>query len=546
MADSRQRSTGANKKNTPQTTIATEASRGGRLRLAFLLGTAFCCGAAIMIIELAGNRILAPWFGNSTCTWTALIGVVLISLSGGYYLGGFLADRWPSYTVLAHLLIGSALLTMIVPALQLGMGDSLSAANPISGPILATLLLLAAPACLLATVSPFTVKLLSQLSDDHRVGFSAGFIGMSATLGSVLGTFSAGFVLIPLLSLNIIFWGVGAVLGALAMADYVLFSDRLRRSPVVLPLVLAALVLASTASLQRKQLASSIIFEQTTPYHRIRVLESPLDDGDRARYLFLDTTPEGGQTLRSRQPTTPYQQSWELSRVFFSKLQRAAFIGGGGFLMPEAMLDAFPELQADVLEIDPAVIEVGRKYFRTDQYPGLHAIAGDARRFLRLTPERYDLIVGDAFHGVRSIPGHLVTAEFFDLVRRRLTDQGVYLMNIVSSVEGKPSAVFQAVTATLKQVFPNVYVFASETDRLDAMQNVTLVASMRDLQIASLAAQRESGERVQRLLQGYLDERRYDIARAPILRDACNPIEYLVALGLADSPSRGPAGDRKH
>jgi spermidine synthase len=533
MADSKRQARGGRKTSPPTATTAPD-QRGTRWRRVFLLAAAFLSGAAIMVLELAGNRILAPWFGNSTCTWTGLIGVVLISLSCGYYLGGYLADRWPNYSVLAHLLVVSAALTMLVPVLQAAVADSVSAASVVSGPILATLLLLAAPACLLAAVSPFTVKLLSLLSADQRVGVSAGAIGMCATLGSVLGTFATGLVLVPHLGLQMIFWGTGVVLGLLALAGYLLFSLRFRQNRAAPAALVAVLAVLSVGSLHREPLPETIVFEQTTPYHRIRVIEAPVEDGDRIRYLFLDTTAEGGCFLRSRQPALQYHQAWELSRLFFTKPGRAAFLGGGAFSMPEVMLDAFPGLEADVVEVDPAVIEVGRKYFRTGEYPRLHATAGDARRFLRFTPERYDLIVGDAFHGVRSIPGHLVTVEFFDLVRQRLTADGVYLMNIASAVEGRQSPVFRSIAATVREVFPHVEVFAAEPDRPAKSQNLILVASARDLAGALAAgAPGDRGGDLPRLLAGRLDARQYDDPDAPILRDARNPIEYLVAQGLA-------------
>ena len=322
--------------------------------------------------------MLAPWFGNSLYTWTGLIGVLLISLSAGYYLGGRLADRWPDYALLAHLLTAAALVTMLVPALQTAMEASLSAAGVIGGPIVATGLLLGIPACLLAAVSPFTVKLLSLLSADRKVGLSAGAIGMAATLGSVVGTFSSGFVLIPHLGLRTIFFGVGAVLGLLAVAGYLLFSPSLRRSKTAALIVAAAFALAAVGALRKKELPETIVYEQTTFYHRIRVIEAPTRAGDRVRRLFLDNSSEGAQLVQSREVPVDYQQSWEFSRVFFSKLSRAAFLGGGAFTMPEALLDAFPGSEADVAEIDPAVIGVGRRYFRVGEYPRLHPVAEDA------------------------------------------------------------------------------------------------------------------------------------------------------------------------
>ena len=524
MADARRRADGG--RDPGPTASALDARPRGRL---FLLAAAFLSGAAIMVLELAGNRILAPWFGNSTCTWTGLIGVVLISLSCGYYLGGFLADRRPDYGTLAHLLAVSAVLTMVVPLLQQAASGPLSSAGVISGPILATTLLLAAPACLLAAVSPFTIKLLSLLSADQRVGVSAGAIGMCATLGSVLGTFVTGFVLVPHLPLPRIFWAAGGTLGLLALAGYLLLPGRLDRGRVASVALLAALAAGSLGGMWSPRLPDTILFEQTTPYHRIRVVEAPAADGDRARYLFLDTTVEGGRFLRSGKPAVPYQEAWELVRGYGPQPRRAAFLGGGAFSMPLAMLDAFPELQADVVEVDPAVIDVGRRFFGIAAQPRLHAVADDARRFLRGSSASYEVIVGDAFHGVRSIPAHLATVEFFELVRRRLTADGVYLMNVSSAVVGRQSAVFRSIVATLREVFPHVDVFAADPARPADSQNVIVVASGRDVS----AAAADADGRLARLTASRLDAGRYDVLDAPVLRDACNPIEMLVARELA-------------
>lgn len=503
--------------------------RSDRVRRLFLISTAFLTGMAIMVLELAGNRILAPWFGNSLYTWTGLIGVVLVSLSAGYYLGGFLADRWPRYALLAHLLAGGALSTAAIPLLQSGLHESLNALDIIWGPVLATALLLALPSCLLAAVSPFAVRLISLLSADRQVGLSAGSVSMASTFGSVVGTFLAGFVFIPHLGLRSIVLGAGVVLAALALAGYALFVVRLGQRKANTA-VAAAMFLSMTtfSALAVEDRPPGLVFEKLTYYHRIRVADERID-GQPCRSLYLDSTHEGAQVIASGEVVLSYQQFWQLSRTLTPDLQRAAFLGGGAFAMPEALLDAFPTAQADVLEIDPAVIAVGRRFFRVDLYPRLHPVAADARRFLATTAHRYDFIFGDAYNGVQYIPAHLVTAEFFQLVKQRLSEHGIYMMNIISAPQGPRSVFFQSVYQTLRQAFGTVDVYLDPQHLPPGeTQNMILVASPGKMPAATPVP----GPAVAALLGGKWNASQLDTSRGMVFRDDRNPVEYIIAKAL--------------
>jgi len=530
-------------KHKPQVSRAAPAtSRRSTTRRLFLSLAAFVAGAAVMIIELTGNRILAPWFGNSLYTWTGLIGVILVSISGGYWLGGYLADRRPDYVILSHLLAASALLTILVPPLELALETSLGSLGVVWGPVLAAMLLFAVPGCLLASVSPFAIRLTSLLSEDKSVGVSAGTIGMFATLGSVIGTFGSGFLLIPHLRLRTVFIATGLLLAALSLAGYGLFSFRLRRGKgLAVGTVLLFGLLATAVAFAKQRpnetqaagLPATVVFEQTTFYHRIQVAELPTSDGDTARFLKLDTTEEGSQYVGSREMVSRYQDYWQLARLFCPHLERAAFLGGGAFTMPEAVLDAFPRARVDVVEIDPAVIEVGRRYFRVDQYPRMHPVADDARRFLRSSPARYDLIFGDAYSGVRCVPAHLVTREFFGLVASRLNDRGVYIMNITSAVEGDDAILFRCVAKTLSEVFQDQCVFCTRPGEPEAVQNVFVVAASHDLGVDSIrTGQRGNRALVDDLFRGHLPPDQCDLTGGMILTDDYNPVEYLVAKTL--------------
>ena len=516
----------------------------GKTCRAFLIVAAFLAGAAVMIIELAGNRVLAPWFGNSLYTWTGLIGVILVSISAGYYLGGYLADKRPDYVVLSHLLAASAVLTILVPLLQSGLEASVGSLGVVWGPVAGTMLLFAVPGCLLASVSPFAIRLTSLLSQDQRVGVSAGSIGMFATLGSVVGTFGSGFLLIPHLRLRTVFLATGLVLVLLAAVGYLLFSPRLRQSkwlgagPVLLVGLLATLVWLAE-SRQKETLVlglarAKVVFERTTFYHRIQVAELPTADGDTARFLKLDTTEEGMQYVGApEEMILPFQDYWKLAKLFSGRIERAAFLGGGAFTWPEVLLDAFPHARADVVEIDPAVIEVGRKYFRVDEYPRMNPVADDARRFLRSSGARYDLIFGDAYHGKYCVPAHLVTREFFELVKDRLNPRGVYIMNVASAVEGDHATLFCSLAKTLSEVFPHQWVFVTDPQEPETVQNIFIVAALHDPGVEAMRrGEHEQGKLAERLFVGYLEPGQYDLSRGVVSSDDYNPVEYLVAGSL--------------
>lgn len=502
----------------------------------YLLAIAFFAGVSVMVIELAGARILAPWFGNSLYTWTGLIGVILVCMSFGYYIGGLIADKRPNYVMLAHLIAIACIFTLLIPFLYPSLEQKIGMMNFISGPVIASLLLFAFPGCTLAAISPFAVKLMSLPTRDQKVGISAGYISMFSTLGSVIGTFGAGFWLIPNLRLRTLFLIVGVILGILAIAGYSLFATPRRRKAQLLMGFCLLFGLALVAlPFSEAPVRAGTLYDQSDYYHRIRVVEYPTENWDILRLILLDSTVEGGQYLNNKELPLKYQKYWELIKMFCPGLKSALFLGGGGFAMPEALHDAFNQSQVEVIEVDPAVVEVGRKFFRTGEYPGMQVIAGDARQYLRHTDRRYDFIFGDAFNGVHNIPSHLVTVEFLESIEQHLTDHGVYMMNIISATEGDQSTLFHAVINTMARVFSHIEVFTLDPDDRTHLQNLIIVASNEELPIASLATTTFlSQETKENFLKSYLRQDQYTISNQMVLTDEYNPVEYIVASARRD------------
>ena len=502
-----------------------ELPKNARISRLLLGLICFIAGAAIMVIEISANRLLAPEFGNSLYTWTALIGVILIAFSAGGYLGGVLADKFGRVDLLGWLLAGAAVLTMVIPFLSTAMASSFAGHGLISGPIFISLFLFALPGILLGAISPASVRFYSLSDQDHHIGSSAGVISMLGSLGSFVGTFLSGFVLLSSFGVKTIFVGTGVVLLMLALLAFWMA----RQSPKVQAGAVAAASLAALLGLFSEARASDdVIFTQPSFYHQIEVRQPKHDVN---RYLHLDSTLEGAMNSKNGDLVLDYQRFWQLARLNETlKLNRALFIGAGAFGMPEQVARTGAAVQVDVVEIDPAVIEVGRRFFKLDEFPNVRPHSGDARRFLQHSDQKYDLIFGDAYNGVRHIPAHLITKEFFEKVRSHLTEDGVYLMNIISAVEGDRAMLLGHALGTLRAVFPNVEVFAVGGSRTDS-QNVILLASMKSWK-PWLEEQFYAANSWQAQLVNTRVPPAFQPAPLAVLTDDWNPIDAIIARQL--------------
>lgn len=497
---------------------------------------AFCAGASVMIVELAANRILSPLFGNSLFTWTALIGVILISMSLGNYLGGKFVDKYPSRKILKILLFLAGLSTIMIPGLQTQIKLAYTNPSIIWGPISACLILFSIPGVLLGCITPVVIRLVSMISNDAKIGVSAGNISAASTLGSVLGTFATGFVLIPLVGIKIIYFSCGAVLillsGLIIVMDH-MEKKRLKKNKLIFTVFLIVLAFIVSELMAHEPKDSSLILEKDTFYHHIRIKTSASEDNtDTVLSLFLGSQIDGAQFQKSTDLPLVYQKYWKLSKVFNTKIKNALFIGGGAFGMPIALSNYNKDANVDVIELDPKLIDIGKKYFKLDTAPKVNVITGDGRVFFLSNNKKYDLIFGDAFHGLNNIPAHLITTEFFSLVRNALTDDGIYMMNTISSIHGQ-SALFESIVRTLKTSFNNVYVFTPQADLLYGTINIILVASNRDIDFKTIALLNHmDDEELQTMVQTFIPQKEYSLEDGLILTDNYNPSEYLIAKAL--------------
>jgi spermidine synthase len=417
-----------------------------RVALPLLHVVVTCAGAGSLATEICASRLLAPYFGNSTVVWANVIGLILIYLSVGYWIGGRVADRHASPQALGRIMLAAAAAIAVLPLVAHPVlhaaltGFQRIDAGAVVGSFFATLALFSLPVTLLGMVSPFALRL--ALTRVENAGAVSGRLSSLATMGAIAGTFLPALVLIP--------W-IGTQRTMIAAALLVAFTAAplLGRRWFLAPLAIALLLLVPPGVVKPE---AGVIVEEETPYQYAQVVQTDarttvmrLDDGVADQSVYRP-----GSTLTGGE--------WDMSLVVPPLLDRplrhALVIGNAGGTTARALTAAYPGVQVDGVELDPALTDLGRRYMGMNDIPGLRVITADGRTYLSTTDTRYDLIVVDAYRQAY-IPFYLVTKEFFQLVRDHLEAGGAVALN-VAKVPGD-DRLPEAVSGTLATVFPSVY-----------------------------------------------------------------------------------------
>jgi spermidine synthase len=407
----------------------------------------FISSGAIMILELVAGRIIAPHVGSSLYTWTGVIGVVLAGISLGNYLGGRLADRWASLRFLGLVYIIAALSCLIVLWL-----DHTYRITPSDWSIVVEIVVLTAamffvPCTVLGMISPIVAKL--AVSDLARTGSTVGNIYAAGALGSIVGTFATGFVLISWFGTYAIVLGVALFLFAIGLLF--ILAGRWQA------LLLSVLVIAGGAALFRNQgwLMSPCVVESN--YYCIKVYDED-HDGEPVRLLVLDHLVHSYVSLGDpNRLVYDYEKMYAEAAAYKASQNdhlSALMIGGGGYTFPRYMESTYPNSTVHVVEIDPAVTQNAYDRLLLDRAAKITTFNEDARTFMARPPTmKYDLVLGDAFNHF-SVPYHLTTKEFNDRVHAWLAPDGLYVVNIIDGPYGE---FIRAYVATMRLTFRNVY-----------------------------------------------------------------------------------------
>jgi len=495
-----------------------QATQGRILNL-----TVFFCGGCVMILELTGSRLMAPYLGTSIFVWTSLIGAILSCLSLGYWLGGQLADKRPDVQILSRILLFSGLSVAVIALLGdivLILMQRVITDVRLNSAIV-TILLFGTPGLLLGMVAPFAVRL--KLSRIEQTGTTAGGLYALSTVGSIVGTFLAGFILLSYFSHRTIFFAISLLLVALSF----LTGGKKLHKAALLSFTLV-FTLAFTPSPVSTIMGPAFI-EEHTAYNRVWIYEGFKDERP-VRVMQLNDTLDSIRFLDGEDLVLDYAKHFDLAGHFKPDLNRTLLIGGGALTYPMHFLSAFPLASMDVVEIDPKLTQLAKKWFGLQDNPRLRILHEDGRTYLNRTREKYDVVFGDAYKSY-SVPFQLATAEAMQRIYDCLTEDGLFLVNIISGIEGENGQFLRAFLATVESVFPQVLLFSVQnTEDAASAQNLTVIA-FKDRQSRNLGSENKE-------ISSFLAHQwTKDIPRdKPVMKDALAPVERYAESLIVKNP----------
>jgi spermidine synthase len=519
--------------------IETTPSTGAGRKYLFL--TVFVAGMSTLAVEFTTSRMLQTVYGTSNLVWANVIGLVLLFLTVGYFLGGWLADRYPYHTYFYGLVsfagFSSVFFLLLTSVLLRASASAMAAINV--GAVLSSLagvfFTLALPITLLGCVSPYAIRL--AVRDVGEAGRVSGRVYALSTWGSILGTYLPVLIVIPLAGSRataVLFGGLLLITGLFGLWRS---NKRVGLTALLLPLILLPFVWIWTQGSIKAY--EGQLFETESAYNYVQVVRS----GD-CNYLLLNE----GQAYHSFYcdgGRVPRVSVWSimLAAPYFNEgpvtVDNLAVIGLAAGTIPKQYSRVFGPIPIDGIELDPAIVQAGEEYFGLND-PNINVIVGDGRYQLNKLQSAYDVITLDAYK-VPYIPWHLTTQEFFQEVRAHLTDEGVLAINVGRAPRDR--RLVDAITATLKTVFPSVYAID-----VPGALNTILIATVQPTTADNLSAGLDQlGLQADPLLREALETAVTHLVPAVagdvIFTDERAPVETIIdSLVIRYLLEEGPAG----
>jgi predicted membrane-bound spermidine synthase len=460
------------------------------MRKWMLTASVFVAGMTTLGVELTASRLLGNVFGTSNLVWANIIGLILVYLTAGYFIGGRWADRSPHHHTFYRLLSWAAFTAGLVPIVArpvlsaaVSSVERLDAAV-MGGSFIAVLVLFSVPVTLLGCVSPFAIRL--AIKEPEQAGTVSGRIYAISTLGSIVGTFLPVLVLIPNIGTARTFLVLSLALMIAGMTGLALVNRRSFLIYLWMPVVLLALSLLTIGAPIKNAVGQ--IYEKESAYNYIQVIER-----DGVRYLLLNE----GQGIHSiynpGQLATYGTWDYFLAAPFFNQpnvdpdsVQRLGLVGLAAGTVPKQYTQVFGPIPIEGWDIDPEVIAVGREFFDM-QEENLTAIAADGRWGLEHSPHMYSVLAVDAYRPPY-IPWHLTTREFFEVVRAHLVPDGVVVINVGRTPDDR--RLVEALVGTMSAVFPSIHV-VDVPSSFNSIVYATMQPSTSANLVANLAVLRE-------------------------------------------------------
>src|SRR5215510_2515421 len=496
---------------------------------------AFVTGAIVMSFEMLGSRYLNPYFGSGIYTWAALISTVLIALMAGYFLGGALADRTASPAVLAlTVIIGSLYLLALPSFAQAILEFVLAGVDDIrAGSLIASLGLMFLPVTFLGMYSPFAIRLL--LRSAQRSGRVSGAVYGVSTAGAIIGTLGTTFFLIPTIGARAITLTLGALGLAAGLALMALARLDRRAGAALVLIALAALAVPAgradnlidegvrVAMLER---ADGRLAHIETPYNDVFITKRQHQLVMSFQLKGWDYTESVSNLLDPDDLPLRYAQVMTIATIYPEAPRKILMLGLGGGSISTYLGRFMPEAAITTVEIDPGVITAAKTYFGLRETERMRYHAGDGRVFLNRNSELYDLILLDAYRG-GYVPFHLLTREFYTLVKQRLTPGGAAAFNVHDG-----SKLYASTMKTLGEVFAALDLYPTGVGEVIAVAR-TSPLDPQTLERRAAALQQRHGFRfpLPEILQRRMDKPQAQAANGDVITDDFAPADVYDVMG---------------
>jgi len=500
-----------------------------------IYAAAFVTGAIVMSFEMLGSRYLNPYFGSGIYTWAALISTVLIALAAGYFLGGTLADRTASLAVLALTVIVGSLYLLALPTFaQAILEFVLAGVDDIrAGSLIAALALMFFPVTFLGMYSPFAIRLL--LRSAQRAGRVSGAVYGVSTAGAIVGTLGTTFFLIPMIGSRAITLTLGAL--GLAAGLALMALARLHR-PTSSVLVVVALAVSAAPAGRADNLIDEAVRANMLERAdgRLAHIETAYNDvfiTKRRHQLVMsfqlkgwDYTESVSNLLDPDDLPLRYAQVMTIAAIYPETARKILMLGLGGGSISTYLGRFMPEAAVTTVEIDPGVITAAKTYFGLRETERIRYRAGDGRVFLSRNDELYDLILLDAYRG-GYVPFHLLTREFYTLVKQRLTPGGAAAFNVHDG-----SKLYASTVKTLGEVFAALDLYPSGVGEVIAVASASPL-DPRTLERRAAALQERHGFRfpLPQILRRRLEQPRLQAANGDVITDDFAPADVYDVIG---------------
>jgi len=326
----------------------------------FYVTSSFLAGFAVMTVELVAGRIVAPIIGSSVFTWTSVIGITLLGLAVGSYLGGKAADKteWENWLLPMAFLISSVFVS-VIPTLArntdfiTNSSDSILRLN-----LLLSLYLFLLPTLAIGLIQPIILKKFAL--DFSKIGSKYGALSFAWSFGGILGVFLTGFFFISNIGSAETIWTMAAIL--FLVGGIFALKDKRTLLIFIITVIIVPIIIYSA---RQRTLNGKIVFEKETNYYDARVIDAYLPVYGNSRILALDFD------FHSVQPENKIQDYIQMYPVFGNikkDIKNILVIGAGAYTMPRHFKDYYKNSAVSVAEMDPEMIDIGNNFFDLKKY----------------------------------------------------------------------------------------------------------------------------------------------------------------------------------